>query len=81
MIGSWNGGDISIQEKNLRDDINLPGQIVLSDSAFPASGELFGRIMTPLKEGELEKASTQCRPALMVISEESSKARQVVSGA
>jgi hypothetical protein len=43
------------QNKLGREDINLPGHGVLSDSAFPVSGDCFGRIMTPLKEGDLER--------------------------
>lgn len=40
VVGSWNDGEISrpFQEKLLREDINLPGHGVLSDSAFPVSG-------------------------------------------
>jgi hypothetical protein len=40
VVGSWNDGEISrkFQHKLLRDDINLPGHGVLSDSAFPVAG-------------------------------------------
>jgi hypothetical protein len=57
FVGSWNDGDMSrpFQNKLGREDINLPGHGVLSDSAFPVSGDCFGRIMTPLKEGDLER--------------------------
>ena len=59
VVGSWNDGDISrpFQEKLCRDDINVPGHGVLSDSAFPVSGDCFRRIMTPMKEGEEDKIS------------------------
>jgi hypothetical protein len=54
FVGSWNDGDMSrpFQEKICRDDINVDGHGVLSDSAFPVSGDCFTRIMTPLKEND-----------------------------
>jgi hypothetical protein len=54
--GSWNDGETSrpFQLKLCRDDINLPGHGVLSDSAFPVCGDMFGRIVTPLKDGDID---------------------------
>jgi hypothetical protein len=54
VVGSWNDGDMSrpFQRKIARTDINVDGHGVLSDSAFPVSGDCFRRIMTPLKENE-----------------------------
>jgi hypothetical protein len=56
--GSWNDGDTSgpLQERLL----NLqycPDQRmgIISDSAFPVSGPMLGRIVTPLKEGDLSR--------------------------
>ena len=48
--GSWNDGETSrhFQEKLCNDDINLADHGVLSDSAFPVSGHMFGKIITPL---------------------------------
>jgi hypothetical protein len=53
--GSWNDGETSrkFQMKIVRDAINLPDHGVLSDSAFPVSGNLFKRIVTRLKENDL----------------------------
>jgi hypothetical protein len=66
---SWNDGETSrrFQEKLLRDDINLPDHGVLSDSAFPVNGKLFKRIMTPLKDNDLERAHPAARPALIAL--------------
>jgi hypothetical protein len=50
----------------LADDIkNVPGHGVLSDSAFPVSSDMFGRIMTSLKDGDVEKAHLNARPTLI----------------
>lgn len=57
LVGSWNDGDMSrpFQDKISRPDINVDGHGVLSDSAFPVSGDCFRRIMTSLKEHEKDK--------------------------
>ena len=34
----------------------LDGHELLADSAFPVRDSLFGRIMTPLKDGDLQRA-------------------------
>jgi hypothetical protein len=62
IVGSWNDGDISrdFQEKLLREDINIPNSGVLSDSAFPVSGNMYGKIMTPLKDGDIERVAPEC---------------------
>lgn len=67
--GSWNDGETSrnFQLKLSRCDINLPGYGVLSDSAFPVSGDMFRRIMTPCKEEDIERAELLARPALIVM--------------
>jgi len=57
VVGSWNDGDMSrgFQAKIAREDINVDNHGVLSDSAFPVSGDCFRRIITPLKENEEDK--------------------------
>jgi len=57
-VGSWNDGETSrvLQAKLMRDDMNLPGHGLLADTAFPVSDSLQGRIITPAKEGEIERA-------------------------
>ena len=76
--GSWNDGETSrkFQIKLARDDINLEGHGVLSDSAFPVSGEMFGKIVTPLKENDLERAHPQARPMLARLSAAITSMRQ-----
>jgi hypothetical protein len=55
---------------------NVPGHGVLSDSAFPVSGDMFGRIMTPLKDGDLLRAHPWARPALLQFSNAITSMRQ-----
>lgn len=56
--GSWNDGETSRQfrEKLLDENKTLQDYGVLSDSAFPVSGAMYNRIVTPLKNGDLERA-------------------------
>ncbi|KAJ3344741.1 hypothetical protein GGF32_008953 [Allomyces javanicus] len=55
--GSWNDGDTNreFQERLLNERYTLAGSGVVADSAFPVSGELNGRIRTPLKVGDLDR--------------------------
>ena len=66
-FGSWNDGEMSrvFGEKLSDPTRNVDGHGVLSDSAFPVSREMFGRIITPLKNGDLEKAHKDARPSLI----------------
>jgi hypothetical protein len=76
--GSWNDGETSrrFQEKLSRHYINLPGHGVLSDSAFPVRGAMFGRIVTPLKENDLARALPAARFALAALSNAITSLRQ-----
>lgn len=67
FFGSWNDSEMSreFREKLSDNAKNVPGHGVLSDSAFPVSNDMFGRIMTPLKDGDIEKAHPGARPALI----------------
>jgi hypothetical protein len=78
VVGSWNDGEISrpFQAKLQDPVINLPDHGVLSDSAFPVSGGMFGRIMTPMKEGDLERAHPRARLALVLRSTAITSMRQ-----
>ena len=56
--GSWNDAETS---KGFRNNLldpyrTLQDHGVLADSAFPVSGNMSGRIVTPLKTGDLERA-------------------------
>ncbi|ETP23156.1 hypothetical protein F441_03681 [Phytophthora nicotianae CJ01A1] len=56
--GSWNDADTSLElREKLLDTRLCPDQSlgVVSDSAFPSSAAMRGRILTPLKDGDLDR--------------------------
>jgi hypothetical protein len=69
--GSWNDGDMSreFQEKIGDSRFCADGFGILADSAFPVSGMCTGKIMTPLKDGDIERAHPRARRALQVRSD------------
>lgn len=78
FFGSWNDSEIS---RSFRDKLscsvkNVDGHGVLSDSAFPVGQEMFGRIMTPLKDGDIERAHRDARPSLIRLSSAITSMRQ-----
>ena len=77
-VGSWNDGDTSrdFQHKLANPAINLDGHGVVSDSAFPVSGRMFGKIMTPLKAGDLERLPPQSRGVALAMSDSLTSLRQ-----
>ncbi|KAI9363017.1 hypothetical protein DFJ73DRAFT_756679 [Zopfochytrium polystomum] len=64
--GSWNDGDIvqPLVEKLSDDRYMCPGYAITADSAFLVTGNAFQRIITPLKEGDLNRSSPETRLAL-----------------
>ncbi|RHZ13018.1 hypothetical protein DYB26_013200 [Aphanomyces astaci] len=66
FVGSWNDADTSspLRAKLLDEKFTLRGHGVLSGSAFPVSGSMLGKIRTPLKDGDLDRASPECRAGL-----------------
>jgi len=70
VVGSWNDGENSrpFQLKLQDEAINEVGHGVLSDSAFPVSGDMFTLIISPLKEGDIERSPAATRPALFAMS-------------
>jgi hypothetical protein len=68
-FGSWNDGETSFMMRRKVADFkkNVDGHGILTDSAFPCSGSMFGRIMTPEKEGELERAPRNNRKILLAL--------------
>lgn len=76
--GSWNDGEVSrqFQEKLMNPAITALGMGVVADSAFPVNGDMFGRIVTPMKEGDLERASPECRAGLVAMSKAITSIRQ-----
>ena len=59
IVGSWNDGDMcrDLMIKLLNRDKTKEHHGIVSDTAFPRSRECEGLIITPLKEGELERAN------------------------
>ena len=54
----------SLPSRNFREKLRskynaLPGYGVVGDTAFPVSGDMLGHIVTPLKEGDLQRAMLQ----------------------
>ena len=49
---------------------------LVADTAFPASQNLIVRIISPLKENELERAHPEARPALLALSNAITSLRQ-----
>ena len=78
FFGSFNDGEMSraFREKLSDTEKNLDGHGVLSDSAFPVSNDMFGRIITPLKHGDIERAHRDARPALLRLSAAITSMRQ-----
>jgi hypothetical protein len=54
------------------------GMKLASLSAFPIRGDMDGKIIAPLKEGDLECAPPQCRLAMQVMSDSITSLRQAV---
>lgn len=76
--GSWNDAEMSrpLQEKLLDPIKTIPNGCIATDSAFPVSKVLSGRIITPLKDGDLERASAECRVAMIAMSNAITAIRQ-----
>lgn len=77
-VGSWNDGDMSreLQEKLLDPDYMLEGHGIVADTAFPVGKELLGLIITPLKDGDLERAHPMAQQQLQLISSSITSLRQ-----
>jgi len=71
-------GDMSreIQERLLDPYFVADNHGIISDTAFPVGKDLVGRIMSPLKEEELERAHPQARAALLRRSQAITSLRQ-----
>lgn len=64
--GSWNDSDTSLEMREKLVDPAVcpdPRYGVVADSAFPCSGDMVGRILTPLKDGDLERIQPALRSA------------------
>jgi hypothetical protein len=64
------------RDKLLDPNKTAAGTGVVADSAFPVSGEMIGLIITPLKAGDLARASPELRDILEYRSEQITSLRQ-----
>ena len=78
FYGSWNDGEMSrsLREKLSNPTKNVDGHGIISDTAFPIPPELVGRIITPLKDGDIRRASRETRSALRYLSAAITSLRQ-----
>jgi hypothetical protein len=78
IVGSWNDGDMSrdLQEKLLDKNYVDEDYGIVSDSAFPATKAMKRKIVSPLKEGELEKAAPDIQGVLLELSNSITSLRQ-----
>ncbi|EPZ35469.1 hypothetical protein ROZALSC1DRAFT_28416 [Rozella allomycis CSF55] len=77
--GSWNDGDTSRALQNKLSDPRFspdPNMGILSDSAFPVLGAVKGKIVTPLKDGDLGRIHPSCRSAATAMSNAITSLRQ-----
>ncbi|GMF27491.1 unnamed protein product [Phytophthora fragariaefolia] len=77
--GSWNDSETSIEfrEKLLDPLLNLDNRYgVIADSAFPCGNDMVGRIMTPLKEGDLGRLVPSVRAVAQLKSNANTFVRQ-----
>jgi hypothetical protein len=77
--GSWNAGDTSLDFRRRLADPRLNPDLrygVVADSAFPCGEDMTGRIMTPLKEGDLGRLVPSVRPAAKALSNAITSIRQ-----
>lgn len=78
FYGSWNDGEMSRSLRALlrRPDINVDEYGVTSDTAFPVLGDMFTRIVTPMKDGDIEKLPLDIRYIARQISNSITSIRQ-----
>lgn len=76
--GSWNDGDMCVDMcyKLLDPTKTADGHGLCADTAFPVGKELKRRIVSPLKEGELERYPRQLQPAASAVSAQITSLRQ-----
>ena len=76
--GSWNDGDMCLDLcYKLVDPLKTAdGHGLCADTAFPVGKELLRRIVSPLKEGELERMDRLLQPAASAISAQITSLRQ-----
>ncbi|KAE8881593.1 hypothetical protein PF005_g28593 [Phytophthora fragariae] len=79
--GSWNDADTSLQFREILKDPECnpdPRFGIIADSAFPCGDDMVGRIMTPLKDGDLARLVPSVRPAAQLMSGAITLVRQTI---
>jgi hypothetical protein len=62
---------------NLEKLVDLKIMVVISDTAFPVTGPLQGRIVTPLKDNDLDRIAPDLRGYIQNLSTVLTRCRQV----
>jgi hypothetical protein len=77
-VGSWNDGEVAgkLFSKLLDPACTLPNFGLVSDTAFPTAKDMFMKIVTPLKENELENIPFALQRMCSQVSAEITSMRQ-----
>ncbi|KAI9908002.1 hypothetical protein PsorP6_004147 [Peronosclerospora sorghi] len=75
---SWNDSETSrgFQAKLLHERFTLPEMGAIADSAFPVSNEMFKKIITPLKQGDIDTIPREFQATSLAISNSITAVRQ-----
>lgn len=78
VVGSWNDGEVAgkLFSKLLDPACTLPNFGLVSDTAFPTAKDMFMKIVTPLKENELENIPFALQRMCSQVSAEITSMRQ-----
>jgi hypothetical protein len=78
FAGSWHDAVTSsdLQDRLCDRAINIDGGRIIADSAFPVSGRMHGRIITPLKTGDLQSVPEDLRESVVAVSNAITSIRQ-----
>ena len=78
VFGSWNDGEVAgkLVDKLCDESITLPDYGLVSDTAFPSTKRVFQKIVTPLKEGDLDKVEPMFQHIALQISNSITSLRQ-----
>jgi hypothetical protein len=78
VFGSWNDGEVAgkLVDKLCDEAITLPDYGLVSDTAFPSTQRVLRKIVTPLKEGDLDKVEPMFQHIALQISNSITSLRQ-----
>lgn len=66
----------ALQDKLASSALVGDGLRLAADSAFPVGGAVAGKIVTPIKEGDLDRVPPECRLGMVAMSEAITSLRQ-----